>query len=847
MNKAGVNRLVDEIFREALALPSGERDRFVRQRCANNPEMARRIKALLAASDTPDDELSGPLDNARENLWRDVIVGEDSEGEDLSGQRVHEWRIVRRLARGGLATVYLAEREGGAFEQKAAFKVLRRGLDTDDVVARFRAERQILSTLEHPSIARILDGGALDDGRPYLVLEFVDGLPITRYCEDNGIDIRGRARLVMDVLEALHHAHRHLVVHRDIKPSNILVTAEGRVSLLDFGISKLLDPEAMPGAATLTRTGIALLTPGYGSPEQHAGKPITTASDIYQVGLIAYQLVTGKRPFDGPRRPGDAAAIAPSRAMGEMGDRREVAGDLDAIIGKSLHDEPDRRYDSALDMRDDLQRYLDHRPVLARPDSLAYRFVKLARRRPWLVPIVLVGLLAVASYLMTITLYSRQLEFEKRRALAAESFMVNLLESPDPFAPADPQRGSSITVVEALDLGVERLRAAEVDDVALRATLLDSIAGVYASLDQPDKAIALGEEGLSLERGVFGDESAEVLDSLSMLAGQYQTKGDYDTALRYRDEEMMLVRRLYSGSDPRVGAAEANLASLQVTLGNLDEGRRLYEKAIEKLRQTPTESARPLINALVGLSELVDKAAPAQAAALLHEAEALAIELFGRQSLSMALIHARAGSNASNQRKFDESETAFRAALEIYESRLGRAHGATVSAVNNLAVLLMRKGDLTGAEQAFRELLELSEHKYGAEHRQVASHYQNLATVIGRQERFVEALPLHRRAYEIFSETLPDHYMTAYPLISIAYAELQGPDAEAAERAARQALKLLGTSATNRYAIGVANCLAGLALERQGFTNEGAEMLVEARVILAELPVDPVYRQACRL
>jgi len=844
LNKAE-NRLIDEIFSEVLALPSGERDRFVRQRCADNPAMERRVRKLVAASETPDDELSGPFETARDSLWRDVLDGDD--GEDLSGQRIDEWRIVRRLARGGLATVYLAEREGGSFEQKAALKVLRRGLDTDDVVARFRAERQILSTLEHPSIARILDGGALDDGRPYLVLEFVDGLPITRYCEDNDVDIRGRARLLMDVLEALHQAHRHLIVHRDIKPSNILVTAEGRVSLLDFGISKLLDPEALPGAATLTRTGIALLTPGYGSPEQHAGEPITTASDIYQVGLVAYQMVTGKRPFDGPRKPGDAAAIPPSRAMGQNAEQRKVAGDLDAIICKALHDEATRRYGSALDMRDDLQRYLDHRPVLARPDSLGYRVFKLARRRPWLVPLVVLGCLAIAGYMTTITLYSRQLEFEKRRALAAETFMVDLLESPDPFAPADPEQGSSITVVEALDLGVDRLRNAEVADVALQATLMDSIAGVYASLDQSEKAIELGEEGLSLQRGLFGDESAEVLGSLSMLAGQYQALGNYDMATRYRDEEMMLARRLYPEDDPRVGAAEANSADLQLVLGNLDEAIVLYEEAIGKLRQTPDESSRPLINALVALSGLLNEVAPEEAEALLNEAEALAIEQFGRQSLSMALIHARAGTTASNQRRFDQSEAAFRAALEIYESRLGRTHGATISTLNNLAVLLMRKDDLQGAEQAFQELLELSEHKYGPEHSVVAGHYQNLGSVLGRQQRFTEAIPLHRRAYEIFSDTLPDHYMTAYPLISIAYAELQVPDAAAAERAAREALKLLGTSATNAYAIGIAKCVTGLSLEQQGFADEGAFLLDEARATLTDLPVDPVYRSACRL
>lgn len=846
MNKA-TDRVVDEIFSEALALPRRERDRFVKDRCKGDPELERRVLGLLAASDTPDDELSGPFDTAREALWREVITEEGNTGEDLSGQRVNEWRLVQRLARGGLATVYLAHREDGAFDQKAAFKVLRRGLDTDDVVARFRAERQILSNLEHPSIARILDGGALADGRPYLVLEFVDGVPITHYCDHNRIDIRTRIRLLMQVLDALDHAHRHLVVHRDIKPSNILVTADGHVSLLDFGISKLIDPDALPDATTLTRTGVALLTPGYGSPEQFAGEQVTTASDIYQVGLVAYELITGKRPFDRPRRADDAGAVPPSKAMIERKQQRETAGDLDAIICKALHGEPARRYGSALDMRDDLRRYLEHRPVVARPDTLGYRFIKLARRRPWLVPVMLIGFLAVAGYLTTITLYNRQLEFEKQRAQAAETFMVDLLRSPDPFAPADPELGSSITVIEALDLGVARLRSRDFDDPRLRGSLLGSIASVYASLDQHERAIELGEEALAIERQIHGDISREVLDILAILATHYLIMGEHEVALRYREEELATARSLYPESHPQVGASQARTAALRSALGDYSEAEHLYELAVEKLRQAPAENSQPLINALVALSGLRIQTAPAEASALLEEARTLAREFFGDQSLSMALIHAQAGTNASTRQEFESSETSFRAALEIYEARLGHQHGATLTALNNLGVLLIRKGDLEGAEQVFAELLGLSEQKYGRDHRTIAGQYQNLGTVIGRQGRFTEAIPLHRQAYEIFSTTLPGHFTTAYPLISIAYAHLQTGNPSAAEQAAREALELLETSGSQTYAIGVSKCLVALALEDQGSGAEGAVLLAEAQAELAGLTVAPNYRSACRL
>jgi eukaryotic-like serine/threonine-protein kinase len=839
--------IADRIFGAALLQPAGERAKFVREESAGNPQLERRVMALLAASGTPDDKLFGAFDTARQSLWRDVLREDATAGEDLSGQCVDDWRLVRRLARGGLATVYLAHREDGNFHQTAAFKVLRRGLDTDDVVARFRAERQILSTLEHPSIARILDGGALEDGRPYLVLEFVDGLPITRYCDENGVKLRGRISLLMAVLEALHHAHKHLVVHRDIKPSNILVNAEGHVSLLDFGISKLLDPEALPGGGTLTRTGVALLTPGYGSPEQHAGQPVTTASDIYQVGLVAYELITGKRPFDDPRRRRDAEATLPSRALGNDKLQREVTGDLDAIVGMAMHEEPGRRYASALDMRDDLQRYLDHRPVVARPDTLGYRFGKLARRRPWLVPAITIGILAIAGYLATLTVYNRQLEFEKRRAQAAENFMVDLLRSPDPFTPADPELGSSITVLEALDLGVARLQSEDFADPALQVSLLDSIAGVYASLDQHREAIELGERALAIKRELYGDNARQVLDGLAMLAGQYQAIGDYGAAQRHRDEELALAMRLFPESHPRVGVAEAGAAALQEALGNWQESERLYALGIDKMRQAPAEHSRPLINALAALSGLLDEPDPPVAAALLAEARMLANEHYGADSLSMALIHVQAATAASNYRDFQTSTSEFRAALDIYESRLGRQHGATLTALNNLGVLHMRAGEPERAEQVFRELIEWSEQKYGHEHRSVAGQYQNLGTVVGRQGRFAEAVPLHRRAHEIFNATLPGHFISAYPLISLAYADLQVDDPVAAERAARQALEILESSDSQAYAIGVARCLIALALEAQGAGAEGERLMADARAVLASMPVDPVYRTACRL
>jgi serine/threonine-protein kinase len=843
-------RAVDEIFREALAREGEARDRFVRERCAGNPKLERRVVELLRASQAPDEVLEQSLDTAREALWRSVLGADEHAGEDLSGQQIDIWRLTKRLARGGLATVYLAQRADGAYEQTAAFKVLRRGLDTDDLIARFRAERQILSTLDHPSIAQILDGGALPDGRPYLVLEYVDGLPITAWCEQHQSSIDERVSLLMNVLLALHHAHKHLIVHRDIKPSNILVSSEGRVSLLDFGIAKLLDPNAVPGAATLTRTGVSLLTPGYGSPEQHAGEAVTTASDVYQVGVVMYELLTGKRPFEGPRQAGEQVALLPSRALRGQSHYNRVRGDLDAITAKATHADPARRYVSAADMREDLQRFLDHRPILARPDTLRYRLGKLARRRPWLIPVAIVGVLAVAGYITTLTIYARQLQIEERRASAAQTFLVDLLRSPDPFAPADPERGQSITVVEALDLGVERLASGGYDDPELRISLLNSIASVYASLDRHESAIELREESLALERELYGDISSQVIESLVMLAEQYQALADYQRAFEYFDEQLEIAGRLYGGDAAALGAAEAAKAQVYATqgFGNQAEAMQLLESGIGKMRSASAEYSRHLINALVALAYWQSEDWHEAALASLAEALELSDRHYGPDSLSAAIIHAQTATTWSVQEEYDKAEPEFQRALAIYESKIGTDHATTISALNNLGILALRTKDFAGAEKIFREIVERYERKYGTEHQLIADTYQNLATVLTYQGRYQESIPMHRKAAEVYDAVLPEgHFVASYPRMSIAYAYIELGEFPAAEDWAAQARELLQKGAPDTWMAGVARCLVGVALEGLGRREEGAALVESSHELLVNSGVGSPYRELCRV
>jgi len=396
-------RLLDEVYVQALGLKGRDRRAFLARRCGEDGELRREVLALLVAADASDDRLEWPVGTARERLWRAMTQADAGSQEDLAGQLIGGWRIGEKVSRGGLASVYRARCERGGRARSAAFKVLRRGLDTDDVIARFRAERQILASLHHPSIARMLDAGALADGRPFIVMEFVDGEPITAHCENRGVDTAGRLRLLVEVLRALHHAHLHRVVHRDVKPSNVLVSRDGKVVLLDFGIAKLLAADGASGASSLTGAGTSLLTPGYASPEQYSGQPVTTASDVYQAGLMLYELLTGERPFEG--KPADCgfAVPLPSTALRGTSRHDAVRGDLDAITRKATQVDIAARYASADEMARDLLRHLDGRPVLATRDALRDRLRWLEPRKPWLTTAIAVAAAGAAAWVASET------------------------------------------------------------------------------------------------------------------------------------------------------------------------------------------------------------------------------------------------------------------------------------------------------------------------------------------------------------------------------------------------------------------------------------------------------------
>lgn len=414
------------LFEQALSVPHEQRPEFVRQVSGDNTALRRELGSLLDAEGSAAQYFDDLADRVVSPAYA-ALADAATVGPRWEGRRVGAYRLVREIGRGGMSRVFLAERADGEFEQQVALKLLRPGFDSDIDVMRFRAERQILASLNHPNIARLLDGGVTDDALPYLVLEYIDGVPVDRYCHSRDLSTRQRLELFLAIADAVEYAHRNSVVHRDLKPSNILVTSDGTVKLLDFGVAKLLEQHA-PGARPTTRTTHRWMTPDYAAPEQIRGKAITPRTDVYQLGAALYELLAGRTPFG---HCGDTIHELERAILEQDPDSlaHTLGGDLDAIVLKALRKNPDERYASASEFVDDVRRHLTGHPVHARRQTLGYRSRRLVYRNRFR----LVGAGGIVMVLVTfVTTFSVEHE-RSRRALAALTSRVGAADTVPTF------------------------------------------------------------------------------------------------------------------------------------------------------------------------------------------------------------------------------------------------------------------------------------------------------------------------------------------------------------------------------------------------------------------------------
>ena len=611
---------VKELLDEALDVPAGERPAYLEPTRETDPDLWREVQALLELEERSGDFLAEPIFS---------LYGGPAEDPNL-GRRVGPFRLLERLPGGGMGAVYLAERVEGAFAQRAAVKLIKRGMDTEEIIRRFEMERQILAQLGHDGIAKLLDGGTTEDGLPFFALEYVEGAPLDQYCRAQGLLLRERITLFLKVCEAVAFAHRNLVVHRDLKPSNILVTPEGVPKLLDFGIANLLTPEGA-GIGAVTVAGTVPMTPGYASPEQLAGGALTTATDIYSLGIVLYELLTGRRPFEidtwslaawqalledqQPPRPSSAVAALdpandnPTRATEGPQLQKQLRGDLDKIALKAIAKDPAERYGTVVEFAEDLKLYLAGQPVRARAQTWSYRAGKFVRRNA-------VGVSVAAAFLLTLAGSAWMTVAQGQRVASAEATTetvravskgMELFLIEDVFRVLTSENAEKITAREILDNGAERVEARTDLPPATKAMFLDVIGRVYRKMGLRKEALPRLERALTLRRALEPSDPLAVAESLNNLALPLREAGEYERAESGLREAMEIQRSaLPSGNlDPVVFAATlSNLASFLDYRGRAGEALPLFEEALSiKRKALPPDSPElaKTVNLLAGL------------------------------------------------------------------------------------------------------------------------------------------------------------------------------------------------------------------------------------------------------
>ncbi len=801
-------REVDRLFAGALEKPAAERQAFLDAHC-DDAELRAEVERLLAV----DEQLSTFLETpAGEALGVPVPWNDE-------GGRVGPYRLLRRIGSGGMGTVYLARRDDEHFERLVAVKVLRSGLESTEARHRFLVERQILARLEHPNIARLYDGGSTEDGRPYLVMELVEGLPVDLYCDRHRLTLDQRLELFQRICVAVQYAHQNLLVHRDLKPANVLVTPEGEPKLLDFGIAKQLGPEE-ENAATVP--DLRAMTPVYASPEQIQGKAVTTASDVYSLGVVLYELLAGRSPYRLAGRRGaeleaailEAEPEPPSQALFRPGEpspevtpevisearcahpgalARRLRGDLDQIVCRALRKDPQERYTSVAQLSQDLEDHLAFRPVSARPNSLLYRTGKFVRRhRTAMVGATLVVLLGI-GLLASHVVQSRRVARERDKARYTLAFLVNTFQQADPYH----SRGEMLTAREMLDEGAERATRELSGQPDVQAALLDSIGEVALGLGRYDQAGPLLEKALALRRKTFGPDSPEVAESLEHLGQLSYERSDFGNA-EARLRQSLAIRRRRLGEDDLSVAKTLNLlgqvlASKGGSPTVSDDVEKLHREALAVARKAEGPAGPTVAESVLLLAQVQsDRGDYVAAEKLFRQGLAIERRALGSQHPHLFRDQASLGSILIDAGKFKEAETLLRDTLAAQRRILTPDHPDLMETLNNLAESLHRQGQNAEAEALDREVLRITRAQYGPTHWRVAAVLGNLASVIDAQERGHEAIPYLQEALEIRRKNYGEkHPMVAQALLLLAGVYRELGDYDRSLPLARQALAIL--------------------------------------------------------
>jgi serine/threonine protein kinase/tetratricopeptide (TPR) repeat protein len=809
---------VQTLFHEAADMPASEQRVFLETQCGGDAGLVSEVLILLEEDARGGSLLDGDVADVASQIFNESSSG------SLPFKEFGPYRIKQALGEGGMGVVYLAKRED--LGNEVAIKILRDAWVSPARRERFNAEQRTLAQLNHPSIARLYDADTSPDGTPFFVMEYVEGIPLTNYCKAQKCSIAERLRLFRAVCEAVLYAHQHAVIHRDLKPSNILVKGDGSIRLLDFGIAKHM--ENLGELVDQTITGLRMMTPAYAAPEQIRGEQVGIQSDVYSLGVVLYELLAGRLPFDLTKcspsqaekvlteqeaeKPSDvsgkAAASAETNGRGVTASRTAWA-DLDVLCLTAMHKDPQRRYQSVEALIRDVNHYLDGEPLEARADTWHYTLGKFVRRHWRLVSAaavvfaLLVGL--VIFYTVRLTRARNAAVMQAARTQRIQRFMLNLFQGGDPAAgPADDLR-----VVTLLDRGVQEARNLDTEP-AVQAELYETLGGIYQKLGKLEQADSLMESALAKREALYGPDSTETAKGLLALGSLRDAEARYGDAERLIRQALDRDRRQLPANDPAV--AKAMLA-----LGGVLEDRGAYDQSIAILEQTvqlysapgaePVELADSLyelanahfyaghyqkseeINerALAMYKQIYGERHPRVAEILINlgaiqldTGHYAAAEQYDRQALD--IVQAWYGKDNPEtatdltilarslvyQKRYAEASDLLQQSLVIKERTFGKVHPSVASTLNELGSVALQEGKYDAAEQYFTRMADIYRTEYGEQHYLYATALSNLASVYTAQQQWTRAEKLYRQAIPIYVESQsPTHINTGIARIKL--------------------------------------------------------------------------------
>jgi eukaryotic-like serine/threonine-protein kinase len=818
---------VQRIFHEALEHHGPEREHYLDRTCAGDLQLRAEVRSLLASAE------SGFLGEPQEGL----------QAQELEDSRIGAFRILRPLGHGGMGSVYLAEREGAGFTQQVALKLLRAAMFLPAHIApqleeRFSRERHILARLEHPGIARLIDGGYTPAGQPYLAMEYVEGPPLTEYARTHDLGIRDRIELFIAICEAVQYAHQRLVIHRDLKPSNILVTASGHPKLLDFGIATFAEAEQAADPATASRTGL-WFTPNYASPEQIRRERVTTLSDLYSLGVLLYELLAGTRPYEtATLSPAGLEELVcrriperPSLRARQPRVARLLRGDLDTITLKALAKEPERRYGSVQELAEDLGRHLRREPVRARPDSVGYRFTTFMRRNRTAVAAGVFVITALVGGLAAATWQARAAQQARAEAEEVADFLIGLFEENDPQqAPVDPTLATAI-----LERGVARADELA-EQPAVRARLLDALGMVFMNLGRYTEAQQLVGRGLGLRLETYGAEHPVVAVSLAHLGRIRRYQGAYTESEALLRQALAIQQRTLRRTDPAIGETMSDLAFVLPYLGRLSEAELLYRDVLDRRRAALGPDDPTVGDAMFRVAAILRlQGRTAQAESVGRAALAFRERTMGPTdpSVGLAMIGV-ADYVAEDSTRADEAEALYRQGLAIQRHALGDRHFGLLHGLGNLAYLLGKRGRYDEALALLEEVHALRADLLGPDHESLAGAKEGIADVLAAKGQLAEAIALRREGLDTWRRVMgARHPSVSGSLQGLARLYTRAGDLAAAESLLVEALEIRREASGPRHAlVGILLVDLGRLNVRRGHYDEAEPQLLEAQSII---------------